>query len=301
MGFRAVVALALTATLIVAWHQLRTRAPRASVQTTLGLLLLPAMLLLAADGYALYLFAQGCATPVGGFWQATGLGALLLANAALAASSFRAWRQSRQVRRVVNGLPRLDDGLAHRLTIALPALSGVSVRVCPGDQPVLFTTGKRRPAIVVSGWVLRNLDEQELIAALAHELGHIAHGDGRLLLLVHALCPGGLGLFREPLRQLSAGLEQRADAWATATFADRLALASALVKVSRSSLPRHAPAPAFAGQAGSIQTRVKAMLGGDGRPQASAWSDCWPVVALGLGALFLALQAVSRLCGVHAP
>ncbi|MFN3429490.1 MAG: M56 family metallopeptidase [Candidatus Sericytochromatia bacterium] len=300
MGFRAVVALALTATLMVAWHQLRTRTDRASVQTTLGLLLLPALLLLVADGYALYLFAHGCAAPGGGFWQATGLGALLLANAALAASSWRAWRQARHIRRVVNALPRLDEALTQRLAIALPALSGVSVRVCPGDQPVLFTTGKRRPAIVVSDWVLANLDEQELIAALAHELGHIAHGDGRLLLLVHALCPGGLGLFREPLRQLSLGLEQRADAWATATLADRLALASALVKVSRSSLPRHAPAPAFAGQAGTVHTRVKAMLDGDIMPPAPHWSDWWPVVALGLGASFLALQAVSRLCGLHA-
>jgi Zn-dependent protease with chaperone function len=299
MGFRAVVALALTATLVMAWHQLRSRPRERSVPTTIGLLLLPALLLLVADGYALYLFAHGCATPAGGFWQSTGLGALLLANTALAASSFRAWWQHRQIRRVVDALPLLDEDVTQRLAFALPPLSGVNVRVCPGAQPVLFTTGKRRPVIVVSDWVLANLDEQELIAALAHELGHIAHGDGRLLLLVHSLCPGGLGLFREQLRQLSMGLEQRADAWAAATNIDRLALASALVKVSRFSLSRHAPAPAFAGQAGAIQTRVQAMLDGEGSPQAAAWSDWWPIVALGLGASFLALQAVSRLCGLH--
>ena len=219
---------------------------------------------------------------------------------ALVASSIRAWWQHQQIRRVVDALPLLDERVTQRLAIALPALGGVSVRVCPGDQAVLFTTGKRQPVIVASDWVLANLDEQELIAALAHELGHIAHGDGRLLLLVYALCPGGLGLFREPLRQLSVGLEQRADAWAAATNIDRLALASALVKVSRSSLPHHAPAPAFAGQASSIQTRVQAMLDGASTPPATAWSEWWPIVALGLGASFLALQAVGRLCGLHA-
>lgn len=300
MGFRAVVALALTATLFMVWHHLRSRPRGRSVQTTIGLLLLPALLLLVADGYALYLFVHGCPNPADGFWKSTGLGALLLANSALAASSVRAGWQHRQIRRAVNALPLLEEGVTQRLARALPDLSGVNVRVCPGDQPVLFTTGKRRPVIVVSDWVLANLDEPELVAALAHELGHIAHGDGRLLLLVHALCPAGLGLFRESLRQLSVGLEQRADAWAAATNIDRLALASALVKVSRSSLPRHAPAPAFAGQASSIQARVQAMLDGDGAPPATTWSEWWPIVALGFGALFLALQAVSRLCGLDA-
>ena len=300
IGFRAVLALALTALLVMAWHRLRTRPWRQSVQTTAGLLLLPALLLLAADGYALYLFTTGCVTPGGGFWQAIGLGALLLANAALATSSVRAWRQHQQMRRLVDALPVLDEGVAARLTLALPALRDVTVRVCPGEQAVLFTTGKRRPVIVVSEWVLAHLDEQELLAALAHELGHVAHGDGRLLLLVHALCPAGLGVFHEPLRQLSVALEQRADAWAAAHDADRLALASALVKVSRFSLPRQAAAPAFAGQASSVQTRVQTLLQGDGPARGPAWSEWWPLAAIGLGTLFLALQAVGHLCGLHA-
>ena len=300
IGFRAVLALALTALLLLAWHRLRSRPWRQSVQTTVGLLLLPSLLLLAADGYALYLFTVGCVTPAGGFWQATGLGALLLANAALAVSSTRAWRQQRHMRRLVDALPALDAGAAGRLALALPGLRDVSVRVCPGDQPVLFTTGKRRPVIVVSEWVFAHLDEQELIAALAHELGHVAHGDGRLLLLVHALCPAGLGMFHEPLRQLSVALEQRADAWAAAHHADRLALASALVKVSRFSLPRQASAPAFAGQASSVQSRVQTLLAGAGPARGPAWSEWWPLAAIGLGTLFLALQAVGHLCGLHA-
>lgn len=300
IGFRAVLALALTALLVLAWHRLRSRPWRQSVQTTVGLLLLPATLLLAADGYALYLFTVGCVMPAGGFWQSTGLAALLLANTALAASSLRAWRDQQHMRRVVEALPHLDQDAADRLALALPALRDVSVRVCPGDQPVLFTTGKRQPVIVVSEWVLAHLDEQELVAALAHELGHVAHGDGPLLLLVHALCPAGLGVFQEPLRQLSVALEQRADAWAAAHHADRLALASALVKVSRFSLPGPATAPAFAGQASSVQTRVQTLLAGDGPARGPAWTEWWQLAAIGLGTLFLALQAVGHLCGLHA-
>lgn len=300
MGYRAVVALAFVALLTLAWHRLRSRAWRGGVSTTFSLLMLPALLLAVADLEALYLFARGCATPSGGFWRTLGLAALALANSAMLASSLLAWRRKRLVDRVVAALPPLDAAVSARLIRALPALSGVSVQVCPSDTPVLFTTGGRRPVIVVSRWVLRHLDAQELVAALAHELGHIAHGDGRLLWLVHALCPGGLGMWREPMRHLSLGLEQRADAWAAARVGDRLALASALVKVSRFSLVTPAPAPAFAGHAPSVAHRVRALMDGEAIAPESAWMDGWPVVALALGGLFLAVQLVSRFCGLHA-
>jgi Zn-dependent protease with chaperone function len=300
MGFRAVAAMAVVALVVLAWHHLRTRPWRGSLKATVGLLLLPAGLLAVADAYTVYLYAHGCLAPAGGVWRAVGLLVLAAANGALALSALAAWRRAAGIERVLAGLPRLDAPTAARLASALPGLKDVTLRVCPADTPVLFTAGKRRPTIVVSRWVLAHLDDQELTSALAHELGHIAHGDSRLLTLVHALCPGGLGLFEAQLRHLSADLEQRADAWAAAHTADRLALASALVKVSRFSIPaERAYAPAFAGQSSAVQARVQTLLTGPTAPKASpaAW---WPVAALVAGSLFLALQAVSRLCGVSA-
>lgn len=301
MGYRAVLALAVVAMLALAWRQLRARPWRGSIPATFSLLILPALLLLAADGHALYLYLNGCISASGGSWRPAGLSALALANAGLAASVFSTWRKQLRLSRVVHALPPLAGETADRLAIALPALAGVALRVCPADHPILFTMGGRRPVIVVSSWVLAHLDEQELVGALAHELGHIAHRDGSLLFLAHALCPGGLGLFGEELRQLSSGVEQRADAWAAERTADRLALASALVKVSRFSLPRRpGPVTAFAGQTSAVQARVNHLLAGATASRERSLRPWWPLLVLAVGMAFLLLQIVSRFCSLHA-
>lgn len=290
-GFPLVIALSA-----LAW--LRLSPWRTSLPAAVGVLFAPAFLIAVADAYALYLLVKGCALPFGGLWRAAGLAILAIANGALALRGARAWREARRLARVVSALPLVDGAIADRLAASLPALAGVSVRRCPLDGPVLFTTSLPAPTIVVSAWVLEQLDEQELVAALAHELGHIAHGDSRLLGLVSACCPAGPGVFASARRALGAHLERRADAWA-ASRADRWALASALVKVSRQALAGvPAAAAAFAAQPSSVQARVQALLDGPA-PAASRWDGGF-LLALGLGVLAIAWHFVARLCGVSA-
>ncbi len=78
--------------------------------------------------------------------------------------------------------------------LALPELAKVDVRVMDQDLPMLFTVGGLRSFVVVSRWMLENLEDSELRAAFAHELAHVRHRDGLVMLLLRGLCPGGFGL-----------------------------------------------------------------------------------------------------------
>jgi Zn-dependent protease with chaperone function len=103
------------------------------------------------------------------------------------------------------------------------------------DAPVLFCTGVRRHAIVLSRGAVRLLDRDELRAALAHELAHLARHDPAAswgLMALRAL------LFFNPAfqvlsRAVAKDAEWRADEAAARACGDRLALASGLVKLHR--------------------------------------------------------------------
>lgn len=105
------------------------------------------------------------------------------------------------------------------------------------DAPVLFCTGVRRHAIVVSRGALRLLDADELRAALAHELAHLARHDPAASWGVMAA--RALMWFNPAFQVLSRALardaEWLADERAAATCGDRLALASGLIKLHRAS------------------------------------------------------------------
>ncbi len=119
------------------------------------------------------------------------------------------------------------------------------------DPPVLFCTGVRRHAIVVSRGAAHLLDRGELRAALAHELAHLAcHDPGASWLVMAARA---LMFFNPAFQVLSRALardaEWLADERASEACGDRLALASGLVKLHRataSSVPvrRTLPFPA---------------------------------------------------------
>ena len=108
------------------------------------------------------------------------------------------------------------------------------VRYLDLPAPVLFCTGVRRPAIVVSRGTLELLDGEELEAALAHELSHLAARDPAVS---WALMAARTALFFNPAvqvvaRAMARDAEARADERAGA-FGDRAALASALLKLYR--------------------------------------------------------------------
>jgi Zn-dependent protease with chaperone function len=103
------------------------------------------------------------------------------------------------------------------------------------DQPVLFCTGVRRHAVVVSRGALRLLDREELRAALAHELAHLSRHDPGASWVVMAA--RALMFFNPAFQVLSRALardaEWLADELAAAACGDRLALASGLIKLHR--------------------------------------------------------------------
>jgi Zn-dependent protease with chaperone function len=106
------------------------------------------------------------------------------------------------------------------------------------DAPALFCTGVRHPAIVVSRGALRLLDRDELRAALAHELAHVAHRDPGaswgVLAARAAMCFNPA--FQVVSRAIARDAEWLADERAAAVCGDRLALASGLLKLHRATL-----------------------------------------------------------------
>ena len=110
------------------------------------------------------------------------------------------------------------------------------------DVPVLFCTGVRRHAIVISRGAVALLDPAELRAALAHELAHVARRDPASSWVVMA---ARVAMFFNPAYQVVAravarDAEALADERAAAACDDRLALASGLLKLWRAT---HGAAP----------------------------------------------------------
>jgi Zn-dependent protease with chaperone function len=134
-----------------------------------------------------------------------------------------------------------DAESAAALEAELPRLAAAFRRPPPAlvfldrDPPVLFCTGVRRHAIVISRGAVRLLDREELRAALAHELAHLARRDpgaSWVLMALRAL------LFFNPAfqvlsRAIAKDAEWLADDEAARACGDRLALASGLLKLHR--------------------------------------------------------------------
>ena len=115
-----------------------------------------------------------------------------------------------------------------------PALHFLDARAC-----TLFCAGVLRPVLVVSRGALDLLDAEELRAALAHELAHLDRRDPALSWLLM----GARGiLFFNPVAQVVARALARDAEWSADERAggDRLALASALVKLHRAGQGRRA-------------------------------------------------------------
>jgi len=136
-----------------------------------------------------------------------------------------------------------DEASAAALGDALPRLAAaLGVRPPPvifldRVQPVLFCTGVRRHAIVISRGAVALLDPGELRAALAHELAHLARHDPAASWVV--MGARALMAFNPAFQVLSRAIardaEWLADERAAEVCGDRVALASALLKLHRAS------------------------------------------------------------------
>jgi Zn-dependent protease with chaperone function len=143
----------------------------------------------------------------------------------------RSWRHPRPV----TAPP--DPQSAAALERALAAIPGppLPVAFLPVDLPVLFCSGVLRPRVLISRGALRLLDEEELHAALAHETAHLRRRDPArswLALGLRALMVPNPA-FQVLARGIAREAERLADEEAGRLGADRLALASGLVKLHR--------------------------------------------------------------------
>ncbi|HEX7289094.1 MAG TPA: M56 family metallopeptidase [Candidatus Angelobacter sp.] len=108
-------------------------------------------------------------------------------------------------------------------------------------ESLLAVTGIFRPQVFVSREVAEALSQEELSAALAHELAHVRRFDNlQQLLLKSTQLP--LGAFRAADAEWSSASEIAADEGAVHGGASALELSSALIKVGRLSGGQIAPA-----------------------------------------------------------
>jgi Zn-dependent protease with chaperone function len=141
------------------------------------------------------------------------------------------------------GRPRAaspDPASRAALDAALRALAGVPggpppVAFLDRDGPALFCAGVRHPRIYVSRGAIALLDPEELRSALAHEAAHLERRDPERSWVVMGLralmCLNPT--FQVQARVLARDAERRADERGVELGADRLALASSLIKLHR--------------------------------------------------------------------
>lgn len=144
--------------------------------------------------------------------------------------------------------------------------AALGVRVIETRDPVCLTTGLLRPSILLSRGLLNTLTEEERGIVLLHERAHIARRD----LFSQALAQAFACLHLKPardwiLRELALAAEQASDEAAAQQVGDRLAVASALLRVERlaqgQDAARFGMALAFGGKGhGSLTRRVESLL-----------------------------------------
>lgn len=166
------------------------------------------------------------------------------------------------------------------------------------NAPMMALVGVLRPRLMITRPVLETLTEEELNAAVQHELGHWRAMDNLKRLAMRA-APDllfGTGAARALERRWVAASEQVADRGAGSSEHVRCALASALVKVARITPPVTSisePISALV-DGGDITERVRRLLD-DAPSGAASRSMRWLPVAIPAAALALAYSPLLRI------
>ena len=129
---------------------------------------------------------------------------------------------------------RLAGPIADLAAVSRPSKYGKDVRLIDSDRTLAFTTGLRRPVILLSTGLLQKISPQTLAVILAHERAHLRRKDllfSRFDGIVAALYPSAVAL--PILKQLSLAREQACDAVAAAKVGDGITVAQALTQVTR--------------------------------------------------------------------
>ncbi|MEW6232147.1 MAG: M56 family metallopeptidase [Chloroflexota bacterium] len=129
----------------------------------------------------------------------------------------------------------LADRVAARLGVSRPTL-----RIANSAYPVALLGGVMGVAqyLLVSSWVISNLDEEEKEAVLAHELAHIRRRDELAIWIAQLL--RNIAFYIPTLwqiwRRLEMNIQMDCDELASKVTGKRLALASALLKAGKQAL-----------------------------------------------------------------
>lgn len=201
-------------------------------------------------------YAVGIALPL--LMGLVALGALVLGLVRLAL-----------LRRLVarRGLPA--DAALQALASRLAARLGAPrpwVLLCAYNRPLAITCGLRRPTLLLSTWMVEQLDRRELESVLAHELGHAARRDYLVTWLATVLRDAFCYLPTSwaAYRQLQHERELACDDLAVGATRRPLALASALAKVWHEAASgaglRTAAAQSLLGASEALESRIERLL-----------------------------------------
>ncbi len=192
-------------------------------------------------------------------WNTVPLGVLFLLLLAFSAAVFVIQELVPIMRHSSEGgLEARDPSPGSAVNLALESLPGPHPRVQILDEqdPVIFSSTGRDPAVYVSEGLVRALSRDELRAALAHEIGHIRRSRRPLMVLVFLL---RVVMFYNPVilmefRRIAQEEEKICDDLAVALTGDRTGMAGALLKLFREDADgRETPA----GESARIQDRIE--------------------------------------------
>ena len=195
---------------------------------------------------------------------------------------------------------RVLEGL-HSLCARVDVRRTPAILVLPRGQVGAFTTGGRRPQILISRTVLEGLDDDEIDAVLAHELAHIGAKDVQVVTTAGFLrdLVAWNPIAHISFRRLTANRELEADRRAAEITGNPLAVASGLVKMCkamRTGTLLGRSVVAFLRPRARIKKRVSALLAlADGGRAVVGPSAATLYALAALLAILLGLQVGARL------
>jgi len=133
-----------------------------------------------------------------GWLLAGGTGVVLAFVVAAAMNLFTWWNSDKMILRMHDAHPALQERALHRMVADLARRADMpvpAVYVIETDQPNAFATGRSpdRAAVAVTRGLLRNLDQDEVAAVVAHELAHIRNHD-TLIMTITATFAGAISM-----------------------------------------------------------------------------------------------------------
>lgn len=187
------------------------------------------------------------------------------------------------------GLSAWAHAMAQRSANRLRSLGAeLETRGCyvvPARERFAFTAGLASPTVILSSAAWGTLSPDQRDAVLAHELGHVAHGDlWRRAVLGLAASFGAPFLAARLLGVWSLAAERICDRRAALAIGRPSTVASAMLALARTAPPHMAPAGAVFAAASHVPERVQSLLDEGPGGEAPSKYLLWALFGAALGA-----------------